>query len=456
MEKLKKYIIIVICFSIILVIALVFLVMTLKKKEKETIPQEVGKDTTYEAVNEYRQNSSTFDYFRVNKIIDIYYNFIKDLNGKSDDFMVLETEGEYEISDDEINKYENQQKEQTKKALLGMLAEEYIDEYKVTIENIEEKVNKYNCTDYIIDDMFYSEINENINAYFIKGEQISTNKKEQFLFMILVDLKNDTFSIYLDDYIKAHELDKIENGEKVDIYITEISDRKYNKSSYEVKEISQIVQEYFKKYKKMLQYDTEKLFNQLNKEYRDKKFEAFQNFNKYISENRNNLQKGNIVKYSKEISNNKTQYICIDQNGRYYIFQEESPMKFTIILDTYTIDLPEFTSEYAKASNDKKVLMNVQRVFDAINDGDYKYAYSKLDTTFKNNNFRTLESFTTYMQQNFFNKNKVISGKTEKQNDIYISTITINNENDATKKVDKSFVMQLKEGTDFVMSFNVN
>lgn len=51
-------------------------------------------------------------------------------------------------------------------------------------------------------------------------------------------------------------------------------------------------------------------------------------------------------------------------------------MNFTVILDTYTIDLPEFTEKYTKASDEEKVLLNIQKGFTAINDKDYRYVYN--------------------------------------------------------------------------------
>lgn len=131
-------------------------------------------------------------------------------------------------------------------------------------------------------------------------------------------------------------------------------------------------------------------------------------------------------------------------------------LDYTILLDTYTIDLPEFTEKYRNSTDEQKVLLNIQKFFEAINHQDYSYAYSKLDETFKNNNFKTIAEFETYMKKNFFSKSKLAAGKVEKQGNTYLYDI---NMSDATGKdantKKKSFVMQLKEGTDFVMSFQI-
>lgn len=126
------------------------------------------------------------------------------------------------------------------------------------------------------------------------------------------------------------------------------------------------------------------------------------------------------------------------------------------MLDTYTIDLPEFIEKYNNSTDEQKVLFNIQKFFEAINQKDYAFAYSKLDETFKNTNFGTLAQFEAYMKKNFFSKNKLSVGKTEKQGNLYLYDINISDGEEkevGTKK--KNFVMQLKEGTDFVMSFGI-
>ncbi len=68
-------------------------------------------------------------------------------------------------------------------------------------------------------------------------------------------------------------------------------------------------------------------------------------------------------------------------------------MNYSVLLDMYTVELQEFTDKYNSAKGEEKVQYNLQLWFSAINDGDYSYAYSKLDQTYKNNNFPTQTDF---------------------------------------------------------------
>ena len=94
-----------------------------------------------------------------------------------------------------------------------------------------------------------------------------------------------------------------------------------------------------------------------------------------------------INKYKNEGDFTSDRYFCIDQNNNYYIFDQKSIMNFELILDSYTIDLPEFIEVYYVAEAPEKVALNIQKTFDALNCKDYNYVYSKLSEGFKKNYF---------------------------------------------------------------------
>jgi hypothetical protein len=54
-------------------------------------------------------------------------------------------------------------------------------------------------------------------------------------------------------------------------------------------------------------------------------------------------------------------------------------MDYKLILDEYTIDLPEFTEKYKKAAPQEKVGMNIEKIISAINNKDYgKYRFNQV------------------------------------------------------------------------------
>ena len=155
--------------------------------------------------------------------------------------------------------------------------------------------------------------------------------------------------------------------------------------------------------------------------------------------------------------NDYTQCVCGNITGNNYIFNAKYPMDYEVYLDTFTVDLPEFIEKYSNASEKNKVLMNIEKVKNALNTNVYGYMYSKLDETFKKNKFPNQNIFVEYMRKNLFALNKFEYTSIKQDGKLYIIEITVT---DATAKNNAkrtmNVVMKLNEGTDFVMSFSFN
>ena len=131
-------------------------------------------------------------------------------------------------------------------------------------------------------------------------------------------------------------------------------------------------------------------------------------------------------------------------------------MDFKVKLDNYTIDSTEFVNKYKTRNNETKVKMNLEKVVQALNRKDYEYVYSKLDNSFKQNNFSTIEEFENYIKNNFYNINKAKYEDFEDKTDIYVYKVTLS---DATEEntdvVEKSFIMKLEDERNYSISFNI-
>ena len=98
--------------------------------------------------------------------------------------------------------------------------------------------------------------------------------------------------------------------------------------------------------------------------------------------------------------------------------------------------------------------MQVDRIRQAIDAQDYHFVYSKLAESFKQNYFKAEAALENYIKNTFVDKNKFTYLQLEKQGDNYIYTVQITNE-DETKLLAKTFVVQLLDEGDFVFSFSV-
>ena len=176
-----------------------------------------------------------------------------------------------------------------------------------------------------------------------------------------------------------------------------------------------------------------------------------------------------IEKYKINDKENEKEYICIDQYGNYYIFKDNGVMNYTVKLDTYTIDTEDFNNKYDNGSDQLKVGMNLEKIFQALNRKDYEYIYEKLDSTFKQNNFSTLNDFEQYAKENFYDINKIEYGKFQEKSGVYIYEILIsdaqeivsndeekNDEQISENKIQRNFVVKLEDNKDFIFAFNLS
>ena len=317
-------------------------------------------------------------------------------------------------------------------------------------------------------------------TYYAYGILIQNKEKQNQYFTIYVDQSTMSFSL---EPITQPRYEELIEGEKTN---QEKSIERTNYNEFVQINLSQeeIARKYLEDYTYYALNDVQTSYKKIDKEYSKAKYGTLEKYEQYIklkqpqlealdyhsiktindfkteeeyNEYINNLTRNGMKQYLISEKGDSTQCICIDSYDNYYIFNITSPMQYTVILDTYTIDLPEFTEQYNNSTNEKKVQLNISKFFAAINNSDYEYAYSKLDETYKQNNFATLESFENYIKQNFFEQNKVSVGNAQKQNDIYLYDATIEDASGkSSKRITKTFVMQLKEGTDFVMSFSAN
>lgn len=449
MPKIKKLIIILFA---ILIIAVIALVVILNMNNNENNQQTITED---ENIGSYEKELKTklevvtnrMDFYMVKDCVGKYYSYYSiifnaaDYYGTVDEAVIKEAE------------------EQNANVLYNMLDKEYIEAKNITANNMKLSLKTIKNVSVDITNMYVMQKTSNIEVYVVKGnlnENLTMNA-EQFQVITIIDLINKTFSIIPQEYVEEQYGD-LTVGEETNINVPErIEQNENNTYQYKVVTDEEYVKDLFNEFRNEILYDKTMAYSHLNEEYRNKKFETIEEFNDYLKENEEETKTMKVSKYQKKTTDEYTEYICTDQNDNYYIFRETGIMNYTVILDTYTIDLLEFLEKYNEASEEEKVGLNIQKIFDAINSEDYEYVYDKLDNTFKENNFRTITDFENYMKVNFYAQNNVTYNNWQISGNIYMYNVTITDATEVNKnKIEKTFVMQLKEGTDFVMSFNVS
>lgn len=424
----KRFVGFMILILLIIVIIIVSMILSYKKKEVAGNAEVEGKSSEINVaqgdVIKYPENRA--DCFTAIRLVEEYMNYIAS---------------------------EDAQK------LINITASEYINEDNVLVNNIVAKVKddfmQYsNNYEIILNDIYISEANPTFQTYFINLLYYNKDNNQRYATKIMVQLDNanSTYQIMPYKYMQKKGYDKLALNDMFEAKSLEIANK--NDNVYKMVPISKdsMAERYFNLYSTYLECDKEQSYNLLDKEYREKRFGTVQEYIKYVTENE--LENAIISKYQIISYDNYTQYVCVDSNGRYYIFNENSVMNFSLILDTYTIDIPAFTEKYNSSNENQKVALNIDKFMTAINAKDYKYAYNCLADSYKNNYFKTEAEFENYARANFYDNNTVTYDNFETQGDLYICKVTISDTKTENKK-QKTFIMQLGQGTKFVMSFDV-
>lgn len=453
--KNKKILTIIIVCVIVIIIILISLIANLIKKDDSDVDRNLLSDERKEYLN-------------------MLENPGKVTNGEKPQEVKIETL--YFTVENCISEYKNNIINKDSKAIYNVLDTEYINNNQITEQNVMSKLSNYNDISQYRTKKMYSITGIKFSTYYVEG----TINNQSVYFIVNIDDASKSFSISpttQETYDKKIN-EEIQTNQK---YENTIEKNSFNSVSYAYLSEQDIVERYFQDYLNNAIYNIERAYSTIDDEYKQKKFASLVQYKNYV--NSKNAQytsmcknarkeytdfstyeeyekyyikisKNKLTEYRKRKGENGTEYVCKDSYENYYIFDVKSIMNYSVILDTYTIDLPEFTEKYTKASDEEKVLLNIQRCFAAINDKDYNYVYSKLDNTFKSNNFKTLADFQKYISSNFFEKNEISASNARKQGDIYMYDIKIRNE-EGTKSITKTFVMRLNENTDFVMSFGI-
>ena len=443
MEKSKKVLIMLLILLImigIIVFALIQLEQANKSKTENDISQvEDIQGKSFEEIKDYKT------YFSVKEVINNYITYMKQINGD-----------EY-VDTSRLNMTKAEVAEAMQEDGLDAIKSILDDDYKknVSDNSIIQIQNQYKQNGTYDKEVTYSLNIDNVyecqltNNIIITLAEAKLNGKELNV-LVKFDNKNNTYSMFLDDYVSKYNYNKNMDKKDFNISKNEIIKNSYNNNIKVDDSEVYVITQYFSDFRMKMLNDTEVAYRELDSDYAQKKFGDYSNFQNYINENKESITYAGINKYQVVEDSDNKEYICIDENGKYYIFVESGIGKYTVVLDTYTIDLPEFLTKYNSSNERIKVGMNIQKVFDAINDKDYEFVYNKLDSSFKQNNFKTLSEFKDYAEKNFVGK-QLKYDECQQQGSIYVFNITIT---DGTNQTGKNVIMKLLDGTDFVMSFN--
>lgn len=447
MNNLKKIIVWIILIILIIIIILFTLIRLEKKDEKqeEVVVKSIKQETIIDKPitdNTVELEIGKFEYIEICKCLNSY---ISEIYLDKPTYYSRDDAGNYIkiVSDEEINKN-----------IYGVLSQDYIQKNSITIDNVRNYVHKIENNSFYVPIEIHKKVeNDFMSTYVIYGiiGEISNNPIAESYLILNIDEANRTYSV--------EPLNNIQDIQNVEVPILEKVENQGNNTLGGGNTTSideSIITMYLSVYKKVAITYPEIAYDYLlDDEYKQKRFGSVDNYKQYIIENRNNIVGINIKQYEAIVRDGYTQYVGVDQNGKYYFFNATSANEYKAILDYYTVDIPQFVEQYEVAQETEKIGYNINKCIDSINNFDYTYMYSKLDENFKNNNFQNEESFREFLKNNLFEKNEAINISCTQEGEVYVCDVNIANADDRSQVKKVTFITKLGSGTDFVMSFSI-
>lgn len=442
MNKQKKYLIILLSITLILILILLTIIVSVNKEKKEEIfsqnTQEI--DESEEEIQKLDLVNNKKEYLSIKKCLNQY---ISGINTQNSIYYGRDENNNYTLIVDNETINTN---------IYNLLSENYKTKNNININNVRDYVYsiKGHCY-YVPVDIYVKYTTDTKKSYAIYGiiEDLNYKIITESYVILNIDQNNQTFSIEQLNNIEDFENITIENINTIPIMENNVFDDIDGVINEE------LIKEYINTYKNLVLANPEIVYNKfLNDEYKQKKFGTFENYKEYIKENKKYIETITLKEYSILKDLEYIQYIAVDNEGKYYIFNIDNIFNYTILLDNYTVDIPYFLEKYNSANSLEKGGYNIEKCIEAINNKDYTYVYNKLYDEFKNNNYKTEESFKKVIKNKLFDTNVMKIVSTENEGNVYIYNLNIQDGTNSEKQTNMKIIMQLKEGTDFAISFS--
>lgn len=443
LTKLKKIIVILAILICIIFIVILSLSLSNSKNEEQNSETEQLADETIDYENVVKEKVvGNREFYNVTNCIQTY---IDTINTNATKYYGTAEDGSYArvITDEAISNM-----------VYDMLSEKYIKENNIEKDNALNYVQKIEDRMLFVPKEMYELKGEIANKYLVSGFLVNSEFEKQKDIYIFVNIheKNSTFSIEeINEKYDSIEDIEIENE---NIEITANSNNKFTSPKITNEYIAR---QCFNTFKQTVLGDSKVAYEYLNEEYRNKRFGTYEKFEKYIEENREWISTLGLEKYLVNLKDEYSEYVCLDYMGNYYTFREKGPLNYEVFMDNYTIDSEDFINKYNSSDEKTKAGLNVEKIFEALNKRDYAYVYEHLADSFKSNYYQDQNSFEEYMKENLYDYRYKQYQEYKTEGNIQIFKLTVSDKKDEGQGNEKNMtiIMQLKEGTDFVMSFSI-
>ena len=290
-----------IVFIILLIAIAVFGLYSSLNKDDKNSSNESSKNLV---LNEDNYQDNINEYKKVKDVFSIFYTACVYINLDNKDSMYY-----------------------SKNDVYTMLDQEYIDFASINVNNFWKKVDSYVTEKFRLESYTMLKSKDNVELYLLDIVGLSQeNKKMEFL--LKLDNTNNTFSIYLEDYIKAKGYTNTNGANNKNIKLQNISKmscNNFNETYYTKKEFQN---DLFKEFQRACISNKEDVYdNLLEKEYRNSNFKNVNEFSEYVKKNIVDIISMNV---SNSIAKEEGNYVEI-------VYDTTKNIRIKIVVDSQNV-----------------------------------------------------------------------------------------------------------------------
>ena len=445
---LKKQKIIMVFIIVFIIICIILLASLHILKNKENQNPEDAHNNEIEIINvtedpenyenfytegmydkKLKNTSITTDYFTIKAIINNYINYVSYGNTRE---------------------------------LMHCLSKNYINEYNITENNVLQKSNIKKVNDtriYIslyIEDILEAQQNESKVAYIVNSKYRFSNETTytSLYTIVVLDTNKKLYEIYPEEYVQEKGYDKLVVGDILSINRIELTEENNQKFSYVSATNRDLAVELFDNWKELVLYDKSNAYNKLNSEYKNSKFKNYESFKNYLTDQKYIPR---INEYRTYSTTDYIDYVCTDQYNNYYIFRQQGGvMRYSVFLDSYTVELDTFKQNYDNGEESTKLAIQIGKFKQMLNSKDYNAIYNKLNNTFKQNNYSTVTKLENDLSKNIYDINTITIEDYSQNEDYYVCECLLQNQKNTNEQKNMTVVIKLIDSNNFEMSFSFN
>lgn len=212
--------------------------------------------------------------------------------------------------------------------ILNLYTTEYVKKNDLNLDNVlSNSLLKDVDLLYKINEAYVSEGDE-VSTFYVLGVVYNDTKTENIYNKIILDYSNGSYGI---EFISEKEYyDIIDNNEvPAEAYIIP---NNYNKFEVTTVTDMDLCALYLSDYKYNIKHNVNLAYNIIEDNTKNEYFSTFEEFKKYIDDNYLKIKNSYLSKYQVYNDNNKSNYVCVDNNNITYEFYENSILKYTMAI----------------------------------------------------------------------------------------------------------------------------